>query len=49
MSTSIRYHSKHRQAEYLRRRKKTHEHEFVERLEREFELSPRVSRGSWMW
>jgi hypothetical protein len=45
MSTSIRYHSKHRQAEYLRRRKKTQEHEFVERLEREFEFSPRVSRG----
>lgn len=35
----------HRQAEYNRLRKKTQEHAFVEKLEREFELSPRESRG----
>jgi len=35
----------HREAEYNRLKKKTEEHEFVERLEREFEFSPRVSRG----
>jgi hypothetical protein len=38
-------HSKHRQAEYNRLRKKTRENEFVEKLEREFEFSRRVSRG----
>jgi hypothetical protein len=37
--------SRHRQAEYNRLRKKTREHEFVEKLEREFEFSRRVSRG----
>lgn len=35
----------HREAEYNRLKKKTEEHEFVDRLEREFEFSPRVSRG----
>ncbi len=40
-----RYKSEHRRAAYGRLRKKTQEHEFVERLEREFEFSPRVSRG----
>lgn len=40
-----RYRSEHRQAEYGRLRKKTQEHEFIDRLEREFEFSPRVSRG----
>ncbi|MEK6572262.1 MAG: DUF1670 domain-containing protein [Bacteroidota bacterium] len=37
--------SVHRQREYGRLRKKTKEHQFIERLEREFELSPRESRG----
>jgi hypothetical protein len=37
--------STHRRAEYTRLRKKTREHEFVDRLEREFEFSPRESRG----
>jgi hypothetical protein len=45
MASSARYHSEHRRAEYGRLRKKTEEHEFVDRLEREFEFSPRVSRG----
>jgi hypothetical protein len=45
MSIRIRYHSRHRQAEYGRLRKKTHEHEFVDRLEQEFNFSPRESRG----
>src|SRR5512140_618630 len=40
-----RYRSEHRRAAYGRLRKKTQEHEFVDRLEREFEFSPRVSRG----
>lgn len=35
----------HREAEYNRLKKKTEGHEFVDRLEREFEFSPRVSRG----
>ena len=35
----------HRQQEYERLRQKTREHEFVDHLEREFELSPRESRG----
>lgn len=37
--------SKHRQSEYSRLKKKTQEHEFVDRLKREFEFSPRLSRG----
>jgi len=45
METGGRWRSVHRQAEYNRLRKKTREHEFVGRLEREFEFSPRVSRG----
>jgi hypothetical protein len=45
MQTSTRWRSLHRQAEYNRLRKKTREHEFVDQLEREFEFSPRVSRG----
>ncbi len=45
MHATPRYRSLHRQAEYTRLRKKTQEHEFVERLEREFEFSPRLSRG----
>jgi hypothetical protein len=35
----------HREGEYEQLRKKTREHEFVGRLEREFEFSPRESRG----
>jgi hypothetical protein len=45
MQATARFHSEHRKAAYLRLRKKTQEHEFVDRLEREFEFSPRVSRG----
>ncbi len=45
MQATARYRSVHRQAEYGRLRKKTQEHEFIDRLEREFEFSPRVSRG----
>jgi len=45
MARSNRFHSEHRKATYGRLRKKTQEHEFVDRLEREFEFSPRVSRG----
>jgi len=45
MEANGRWRSVHRQAEYNRLRKKTREHEFVERLEREFEFSPRESRG----
>jgi predicted DNA-binding transcriptional regulator/DNA-binding XRE family transcriptional regulator len=37
--------SVHRQDEYGRLRQKTREHQFVHQLEREFELSPRESRG----
>ncbi|HLB00141.1 MAG TPA: hypothetical protein VJO14_02030, partial [Bacteroidota bacterium] len=37
--------SSHRAAEYGRLRKKTPEREFVEALERDFEMSPRESRG----
>ena len=40
-----RRYSEHRQAEYNRLGKKTREHEFVDRLEREFEFSPRESHG----
>jgi Protein of unknown function (DUF1670) len=45
METAARFRSVHRRAEYGRLRKKTQEHEFVDRLEREFEFSPRESRG----
>lgn len=45
MHTTTRRESIHRQAEYNRLRKKTREREFVDRLEREFEFSPRESRG----
>lgn len=45
MQGIIRYRSVHRRAEYGRLRKKTQEHEFIDRLEREFEFSPRESRG----
>ncbi|MEW5995774.1 MAG: DUF1670 domain-containing protein [Candidatus Zixiibacteriota bacterium] len=45
MERAARRYSVHRQAEYNRLRKKTREHEFVDRLEREFEFSPRESRG----
>jgi hypothetical protein len=45
MEEQARRYSLHRQAEYDRLRKKTREHEFVGRLEREFEFSPRESRG----
>lgn len=40
-------HSVHRHREYSRLRQKTREHQFIGRLEREFELSPRESRGVW--
>jgi hypothetical protein len=45
MQTTTRWRSLHRQAEYNRLRKKTREAEFVDQLEREFEFSPRESRG----
>lgn len=45
MEARARYRSEHRRAEYGRLRKKTQEREFIDRLEREFEFSPRVSRG----
>ncbi len=45
MEARSRYRSEHRRAEFGRLRKKTQEHEFVDRLEREFEFSPRMSRG----
>lgn len=45
MEQATQRYSVHRQAEYNRLRKKTREYEFVDRLEREFELSPRESRG----
>lgn len=45
MEQAARRYSHHRQAEYNRLRKKTREHEFVDRLEREFEFSPRETRG----
>lgn len=45
MEAGSRRYSGHRQAEYERLRKKTRENELVDRLEREFELSPRESRG----
>ncbi|HLF20043.1 MAG TPA: DUF1670 domain-containing protein [Bacteroidota bacterium] len=45
MQQAARRISEHRQAEYDRLAKKTREHEFVDRLEREFEFSPRESCG----
>ena len=45
MEAGGRWRSVYRQAEYNRLRKKTREREYVERLEREFEFSPRESRG----
>lgn len=45
MGWGTRWKSFQRQAEFSRLRKKTREYEFVDRLEREFEFSPRVSRG----
>ena len=45
MQATTRYRSVHRRAAYGRLSKKTQEHEFVDRLEREFEFSPRLSRG----
>jgi hypothetical protein len=45
MQARTRYGSVHRRAAYGRLRKKTREHEFIDRLEREFEFSPRESRG----
>jgi DNA-binding Lrp family transcriptional regulator len=44
-SGTARHASKHRRAEYARLGKKTPEREFVEALERDFEMSPRESRG----
>lgn len=45
MEARTKWKSVHRQAEYNRLRKKTREREFVDRLEGEFEFSPRVSCG----
>lgn len=45
MQQQQRRRSVHRQREYGRLRQKTREHQFVYQLEREFELSPRESRG----
>jgi hypothetical protein len=45
MERAARRYSIHREAEYNRLGKKTRGHEFIERLENEFELSPRESRG----
>jgi len=45
MESNSRYRSRYRRAEYYRLRKKTKQEEFVEALHREFEMSPRVSRG----
>lgn len=45
MERSQRHRSQHRLAEYRRLKKKTKQEEFVESLHREFEMSPRVSRG----
>ena len=45
MHTRQKRRSDHRQREYGRLREKTREHQFVQQLEREFELSPRESRG----
>jgi hypothetical protein len=45
MGARSRYRSEQGRAEYGRLRKKTQEHEFVDRLEREFEFFPRMSRG----
>ena len=45
MNTTERRKSHHRKAEYGRLRKKTREHEFVETLRWEYELSPKESLG----
>jgi hypothetical protein len=45
MVNAKRYESEHRQAEYGRLKGKTREEGFIEGLRREFELSPRESRG----
>lgn len=45
MITAGRRKSEHRKAEYRRLRKKTREHQFVETLRCEYELSPRASLG----
>ncbi|HLG27443.1 MAG TPA: DUF1670 domain-containing protein [Paenisporosarcina sp.] len=45
MEQAKRYHSEHRRAEYKRLEQKTREGGFIESLHREFELSPRESRG----
>ena len=45
MEQAKRYHSEHRRAEYKRLEQKTREEGFIEALHREFELSPRESRG----
>ena len=45
MEQAKRYHSEHRRAEYKRLEQKTREEGFIESLHREFELSPRESRG----
>lgn len=45
MEQAKRYHSEHRRAEYKRLAQKTREEGFIESLQREFELSPRESRG----
>ena len=45
MEQAKRYHSEHHRAEYKRLEQKTREGGFIESLHREFELSPRESRG----
>ena len=45
MEQAKRYHSEHRRAEYKPLEQKTREGGFIESLHREFELSPRESRG----
>ena len=45
VTTAVRRRSKYRQAEFARLKKKTPEREFIEALERDFEMSPRESRG----
>ena len=45
MEQAKRYRSEHRRAEYKRLEQKTREEGFIETLHREFELSPRESRG----
>ena len=45
MERSQRHRSQYRRAEYHLLKNKTKQEEFVEALHREFEMSPRVSRG----